>query len=315
MITLQQVREFLASAKSPVQLVKHYDEVLQKNLKWPAWAEQKEDGVWCGVVWDGEGIGYFSRTGNEFYSMLCSDVFSSRNHPDMNGKAPGLYVAELVNPLLTLEELSGLVNTNRTQPWTEEQLDWMYDSQLRFHDYIPLPDLLTGTCNDPHEGRRHQLLCNIGAQHVIPGCLVYDDAQWQAFADRQIAAAREGAVLKQTDADWVAGHKGYRVTKLVRGLDVDLRCTGVCLEGKGKRAGTLAKIYVSYHGKQVGCDLGKGWTDEKRAELLAEYKADPSSVVGRVWHIHALQAGSKGGLRLPKAMSRRIDKPVADDEV
>ena len=53
MITLQQVREFMKNSKSPVQLVKHYDEVLQKNLKWPAWAEQKEDGVWCGVGWDG----------------------------------------------------------------------------------------------------------------------------------------------------------------------------------------------------------------------------------------------------------------------
>lgn len=314
MITLQQVREFMKNSKSPVQLVKHYDEVLQKNLKWPAWAEQKEDGVWCGVVWDGEEIGYFSRTGNEFYSMLHIDMFSSRNHPDMDGKAPGLYVAELVNDVLSLEELSGLVNTNRIQPWTEEQLDWMYDSELRFHDYIPLPDLLTGGCKNPLEYRRHQLLYNIGTQHVIHGCLVYDDAQWQAFADRQIDAGREGAVLKQLDADWVAGHKGYRVTKMVKGLDVDLRCVGVSLDGKGKRAGTLAKIMVSYKGKVVGADLGKGWTDEKRAALLAEYQADQSSVVGRIWHIHALQEGSAGGLRLPKAMSRRIDKTVADDE-
>jgi ATP-dependent DNA ligase len=130
----------------------------------------------------------------------------------------------------------------------------------------------------------------------------------------QVASGREGAVLKQLDADWIAGHKGYRVTKMVRGLDVDLRCVGVSLDGKGKRAGTLANIMVSYKGKVVGADLGKGWTDEKRAALLAEYQADPNSVVGQVWHIHALQEGSAGGLRLPKAMSRRIDKPIADDE-
>ena len=314
MITLQQVREFMKNSKSPVQLVKHYDEVLQKNLKWPAWAEQKEDGVWCGVVWDGEKLGFFSRTGNEFYHMLCSDVFSKRNAPNMRDVEPGLFVAELINPALTLEELSGLVNTNRTVPWTDVQLDCMYDAELRFHDYIPLNHLMTGQSDWTLALRRHRLKQLIDERYIIPGTLVHTDEQWRAFAQMQVDAGREGAVLKQLDADWLAGHKGYRVTKLVKGLDVDLRCVGVSLDGKGKRAGTLAKIMVSYKGKIVGADLGKGWTDERRAALLAEYQEDPDSVVGRVWHIHALQEGSAGGLRLPKAMSRRIDKTVADDE-
>lgn len=311
MITLQQVREFMKNSKSPVQLVKHYDEVLQKNLKWPAWAEQKEDGVWCGVVSAGGEFGFFSRTGNEFYSGLAGLELQTL----LLGRQYGLYVAELVNPVLTLEELSGLVNTNRKAPWTMYERDAMDKCQLRFHDYIPLAHLLVGGCSATFTLRRRALGDILPPQHIIPGTLVHTDEQWRAFAQMQVDAGREGAVLKQLDADWVAGHKGYRVTKLVKGLDVDLRCVGVSLDGKGKRAGTLAKIMVTYKGKVVGVDLGKGWTDEKRAALLAEYTADPSSVVGRVWHVHALQEGSAGGLRLPKAMSRRIDKTVADDEV
>lgn len=310
MITLQQVREFMKNSKSPVQLVKHYDEVLQKNLKWPAWAEQKEDGVWCGVVWDGKELGFFSRTGNEFYKELLE----CKTFPKLIGKAAGMYVGELVNTHLTLEELSGLVNTNRTKPWTDDQGANMAESEIRFHDYVTLEELLAGVCTTPHCVRWEDLRANVAAVHIIPGTLVHTDEQWRAFAQMQVDAGREGAVLKQLDADWLAGHKGYRVTKLVKGLDVDLRCVGVSLDGKGKRAGTLAKIMVSYKGKVVGADLGKGWTDEKRAALLAEYQEDPDSVVGRVWHIHALQEGSAGGLRLPKAMSRRIDKTIADDE-
>ena len=308
MIALQQVREFMKNSKSPVQLVKHYDEVLQKNLKWPAWAEQKEDGVWCGVVWDGTEYAFFSRTGNEFYTELDVEV------PIELARTPGLYIAELVNPSMSLETLSGLINTNRKAGWTQEEFNLMSYCQLRFHDYITLPALLAGSWLIPHDERRVMLAAILPHQHIIPGTLVHSDEQWRAFAKMQVNAGREGAVLKQLDADWVAGHKGYRVTKLVRGLDVDLRCVGVSLDGKGKRAGTLAKIVVSYKGKIVGVDLGKGWDDEKRAALLAEYQEDPDSVVGRVWHIHALQEGSAGGLRIPKAMSRRIDKTIADDE-
>ena len=308
MITLQQVREFMKNCKSPVQLVKHYDEVLQKNLKWPAWAEQKEDGVWCGVVWDGTEYAFFSRTGNEFYSELDVEV------PIDLHKTPGLYIAELVNPSMSLETLSGLINTNRKAPWTATEFGLMAYCQLRFHDYIPLRSLLDGNCLSPHTERISNLRVILPRQYIIPGTVVHSDEQWRAFAQMQVDAGREGAVLKQLGADWVAGHKGYRVTKLVKGLDVDLRCVGVSLDGKGKRAGTLAKIMVSYKGKIVGADLGKGWTDEKRAALLAEYQEDPDSVVGRVWHVHALQEGSAGGLRLPKAVSRRIDKTVADDE-
>lgn len=316
MITLQQVREFMKNSKSPVQLVMHYDEVLQKNLKWPAWAEQKEDGVWCGVVWDGEEIGFFSRTGNEWYHELTSLVFTKDEAPEFNSATPpGLYVAELVNSEMSLETLSGLVNTNRKQKWTSDEWYLMLGCSLRFHDYIALPHLLAGGSLYGHATRRWYLSGHIPAHYIIPGTLVHTDEQWRAFAQMQVDAGREGAVLKQADADWVAGHKGYRVTKLVKGLDVDLRCVGVSLDGKGKRAGTLAKIMVSYKGKIVGADLGKGWTDERRAALLAEYQEDPSSVVGRIWHVHALQEGSAGGLRLPKAMSRRIDKTVADDEV
>lgn len=316
MITLQQVREFMKNSKSPVQLVKHYDEVLQKNLKWPAWAEQKEDGVWCGVVWDGAAIGYFSRTGNEFYHELSPAVFTKDAAPKFTATTPpGLYIAELVNPQISLEELSGFVSTNRKVKWAGAEWYQMLHSRLRFHDYIPLDALLEGKYVMWHCGRQAALRYIIDGAFVIPGTLVYTDEQWRDFARMQVDAGREGAVLKQREGDWLAGHKGYRVTKLVRGLDVDLRCVGVSLDGKGKRAGTLAKIMVSYKGKVVGADLGKGWTDEKRAALLAEYQEDPDSVVGRVWHIHALQEGSAGGLRLPKAMSRRIDKTVADDEV
>lgn len=310
-ITMQRVREYMAATKSPVQLVKHYDEVLQKNLTWPAWAERKEDGVWCGVaVCDGE-FAFFSRTGNEFYHQLGDLELQT----PLIGCSAGLYIAELVNPTLTLEELSGLVNTNRKTPWSGYERLCMEQSRLRFHDYVTLPQLLGGVSQTPFKVRRRVLCAELPEDCIIPGATVRDDAEWRVFVSSACHGGEEGAVLKQLDANWVAGHKGYRVTKLVRGLDVDLRCVGVSLDGKGKRAGTLAKIMVSYKDKVVGADLGKGWTDEKRAALLAEYTADPSSVVGRVWHIHALQEGSAGGLRLPKAMSRRIDKPFADDEV
>jgi hypothetical protein len=180
MITLQDVRDYFAKTKSPVQLVKHYDEVLQKNLKWPAWAEQKEDGVWCGVVRAHKEFGFFSRTGNEFYSQLSGLELQT---PLLGGQ-DGMYITELVNPVLSLEELSGLVNTNRKASWTMYERDAMDKCQLRFHDYIPLGDLLSGRSYMSHADRVSWLMVNVPHGVVIPGTLVHTDEQWRAFACR-----------------------------------------------------------------------------------------------------------------------------------
>ena len=143
--------------------------------------------------------------------------------------------------------------------------------------------------------------------------VVSSEFEWQEFCDSVINTGSEGAVLKQLHAPWIAGHKGWHVTKEVRGVHLDLRCVGWTL-GKGKRSNQIGALYFEYNGKRFSADLGKGWTDEKRDALTARAVGFNDEVTGKIFHVKGLQISSKGVVRLPKVQEERIDKHVADGE-
>ena len=155
-------------------------------------------------------------------------------------------------------------------------------------------------------------LCST-ARNTTTRKIVSSEFEWQAFCDSVINTGSEGAVLKQLHAPWIAGHKGWHVTKEVRGVHLDLRCVGWAL-GKGKRSDQIGALYFEYNGNLFSADLGKGWTDEKRNALTARAQSLNDDVTGAVFHIKGLQMSSKGVVRLPKVQEERIDKHVADGE-
>src|SRR5690606_34111856 len=132
-------------------------------------------------------------------------------------------------------------------------------------------------------------------------------AEFDLYAAEEIAAGGEGIVGKQLDANYEAGHKGYRVVKKVRDLHVDLKCLAV-ETGKGKRTGQIARLQFKYKGKLFWADLGEGWTDAKRIQMTYDWQHHPEdphripSPIGSIFHVKALQESSKGVLRLPKVM-------------
>src|SRR5690606_4320085 len=95
--------------------------------------------------------------------------------------------------------------------------------------------------------------------------------EFDLYAAEEIAAGAEGIVGKQLQANYEAGHKGYRVVKKVRDLHVDLKCLAV-ETGKGKRTGQIARLQFKYKGKLFWADLGEGWTDEKRIDLTHNWR-------------------------------------------
>jgi ATP-dependent DNA ligase len=147
--------------------------------------------------------------------------------------------------------------------------------------------------------------------HLVRSEVVYNEAQWLLFVGKCIQDGEEGAVLKQSCAGWVAGHKGRRVTKAVRGIDIDLTCTGVIL-GTGKMDGLIAGLKFEWEGKPFTAGLGKGWDLEFQKVQTMAWSQDEFNVVGQIWRVTALQESSKGVLRLPKVGEMRIDKQQAD---
>lgn len=320
------VAEYLANTKSPVQLVKHLDEVIDKHKTYPMAAQVKHDGVYCLAVVIGGVVKLYGRTGLKLF-WQADEVMHERYDPMDGGACPdphlkdGVYIGEFCNAKYTLEQLSGLLNPNRKKEWEDEDFDQLMTmSDIYCHDYLTFDELLGGHSERPYI-ERHKLLSKrlfqAGLSHwLIPYQLVFNEQEAQEFADRVINKGGEGAVIKRLDCDWVSGHKGYRAMKIVRGVSLDLLCTGV-LFGKGKRAGQIAALEFEFKGNKFKADLGKGWTDERRAVLTNHYESrdlfENTNPVGKIWEIKALQVSSTGkALRLPKVVRVRWDKDTPD---
>ena len=314
------IAEYLSNTKAPVQLVKHFDEVLDKNKEYPLIAQVKKDGIYTlAVVIDGA-LKLYGRTGLKLYWEADDRVARDVILPD------GVYIAELCNPAMSLEQLSGFVNPNRKKEWTNLECFEMNSLCLYYHDYLTFDELLAGSSDVPYSTRyaKLQALLSSSGQYdyLIESTLIFNVAEVEVFANSCIHNGEEGAVFKTMLADWVAGHKGYRAMKLVRGVSLDLLCTGV-LYGKGKRAGQIAALEFSYKGNTFKADLGKGWTDERRAELTEAHRVyvkfhqEDSTIdhpiIGKIWEVKALDISSTGkALRLPKVVRVRWDKEIPD---
>lgn len=302
----------LLLTKDSVQLVKHFDEV-KVPLLYPARAEIKYDGVFCAVyVLEGRQT-FVSRTGNRLR------VPASAMRPGYI--ADGIWITELICPGFSLEELSGIVSPNRKKKLTDEQAAVMLNAEFIYHDYLAFAQYI-----EAHQGHgpmyRDRQTNMLHAQrlssmptnwHPAVGLDVSDPEQFRTFADHLIRGGHEGAVLKPYNADYMPGHKGWRATKIVRGISLDLACIDFELGKVGtKREGLLAKLQFKLPGGgKFWADLGRGWTDERRKALTD--RAVVGDLDGVVFKVKALQMSSTGkALRLPKVEEERIDKEVAD---
>lgn len=315
MYTLAEILEAINSRQHPVQLVKHYDEIsdsARKNMQWPAIAEVKYDGVYALIVMTSDkGVQFISRSGKPLYfeQNYLPELFE--HGAFMQALREGYcFISELINPELSLEELSGMVNPNRVAAWDNTS---MLTADFVVHDSVCVTPLRAGRDTMHFDGRVMRVRNLVPASNRPTAKLVSSELDWQEFCDYVINTGSEGAVLKQLHAPWIAGHKGWHVTKEVRGVHLDLRCVGWAL-GKGKRSNQIGVLYFEYNGKLFSADLGKGWTDEKRDALTARAQSTNDDVTGALFHIKGLQISSKGVVRLPKVQEERIDKHAADGE-
>lgn len=320
--------EFLGSEprdiKKVTQLVKHWDEVTEKNKKNKTFSVQvKADGVCSIVVVKDLEVKIFSRTGKEFSNMQTV----IKNLPEL---PDGVYLGEVHVPkhIASLEEVSGLVNPNRVNLLTDLQVRVTWSFKFMFFDYIDTESFIAGKCPTSFVDRMNNLCEILGVStnsnsmypielthfiSVCPGRQV--DSEETILALYKLATnahGEEGIVIRDAKSNWLAGHKGFRAMKLVRGVDYDLLCIDV-EEGTGKYEGKIANLIFKWEGnKTVKAMLGKGWTHVMAEDMYNNIKSGTSTPVGKIFQVTALEESSKGKLRLPKVGEERFDKLKAD---
>ncbi len=297
------------------QLVKHYDEVVEKNKEGKTWALQtKKDGV-CTLLVIRDGIPkLFSRTGKAFtnYSHMLYRV----KRLEMQD---GVYMAEWWVPkaVASLEVFSGIVNPNRKKPISAEQALVLEKATLSMFDRVSCSAFISG-CDDNNFKLRHGILTqyfnqsqpSTGHIEVLQYNIATTEEQIRHSLGFLLSGGEEGIIIRDVNANWEAGHKGWRVMKIVRGVDYDLLCVGAEEKFKGK----VANLLFSWKGGLIiRAPLGKGWTHQMAEEMWNEYISNHTdSPANKIHQVYALEESSKGKLRLPKVGEKRFDKGVPD---
>jgi hypothetical protein len=311
------------SSSKVVQKVQAFKDANKKKISRYQMGQRKFDGVYLNMVVQGTGeFSLFNRTGKLFTNLDDLKEALSINLPITDR----CFFGELCCDCCSLEELSGMVNPNRTKPLSEKQQEWIKYVYIAWFDSITVSEFIIGYSDTPAQIRYNDLKCLmltfpksfvIGSRMCAFGATVSVPLDAAIFAKLKIDRGYEGAVFKDPAGDWLAGRKNYTQTKIVRGCDYDLRIVDTQVGDPGtKRYEQVTNLIVEWRlfGKPDGelvripVDCGKGWTDELRQGAF-EF---PERYVGMIVHVHALQIGSQGLLRLPKAEEIRIDKEEAD---
>jgi ATP-dependent DNA ligase len=297
--------------------VKCWDEVAgsKKPTDIDYYGQVKKDGIYAHVIKLDSNYYLFSRTG-----LLLTNTAGLVKQLMAWGKVlpDGDYIAELCCDGCSLEALSGIFNPNRVKPLSKDQEQWCRDSYLCFHDHLTLNEFIVGTSEREYVERYSYLKSIMPYEFTVLDSVLIAYEDIEDLAEYYIKHGEEGIVIKRMDEGWVAGHKGYRMMKIVRGVDYDLECVG-WEEGTGKYKGKVANLIFKWkNGETIKAMLGKGWTHEM-AELmylcLTNYHTGMdgySYPIGKIFQVYALQESSKGVLRLPKVGELRFDKTEAD---
>lgn len=301
-----------------VQLVKHLREVPVGKIKFPLLAQVKKDGVFAMLVVVNGSAAIFGRTGK--YLMNTSHL--AHQHMKQQQLAEGVYIAELCSDRCSLEQLSGVVNPNRTKVLDEEGEMIKESLYMAWHDHLTLPEFIEGESTRDYAARHRVVEYTFGSGRVLPCQYVHSIEEAEDYADRAIRRGNEGAVFKNAFVGYEAGHKGFHAMKIVRGVDFDLLCIAV-EEGTGKYANKVANLLFNFRNQKTGklevikAMLGKGWTHEDAASMFCEVQGIPTggiSPIGKIFQVKGLQISSKGVIRLPKVGEHRHDKDFPDPE-
>lgn len=302
--------------KKFTMLVKNFDDTSWGKVNpYPCITMEKMDGV-CTLAVNlfGEWT-LWSRTGRKLTNVVHLERLLEAKDIGRNI----VVSVELCHDGLSLEQISGIVNPNRVEALEPELAkQWTDGAYMAAFDMVTLCEFIKGRSDMSFFDRLSTLEMHIRRPEGLP-CVVpsyhhtISEASADAFFDYVVGKGGEGTVQCLSEAPWIAGNKNHEKTKKVRGVDFDLEVVDV-VEGKGKRANTMAKVVVRWrkHGSVDGpielLAVDGRFDDATRLK----YWNEPSLIIGSIVHVHALQIGSKGSLRLAKVRTVRIDKTEGD---
>lgn len=248
--------------------------------------QPKYDGCHTIIVNNRDAVGAFTRQGKRVLS-LHSQLIQIANQDALRGE---VLFAEAWLPNTPHRIINGRF---RSHSWQ--------DLRLYVFDVVPFERFKMGSFDVAYRERMAWLRGALEPTENVK--LVQTFASFDKELLPEERGAYDGIISWDADAVWEAGlGLGGQCVKLKNHLSVDLRVLGIRM-GTGKLDGSLASLLVDYKGREIIVSAGRLTYDERKA-----IASNPSSIIGKIVEVRALQETAKGELREATVVRIRDDK-------
>ena len=300
-------------AERNIQLATNLDALSPKRrveaFERGGYASEKLDGVWAGLIVEGRNANFFSSSEEHMLSMEDTTALNEaiEQLPD------GVYLGELWHPTMPQKDISGI--SRKKVAGHGEELEF------HIHDLIAIDEYREGKAEDFFYERHDFLRESVfpaESNHVfkrlrvIPQVRV-DDAEGFLDFEAQLHKHSEGAIFKPYFAGWEKGNRGTNVIRIKRTMTFDLLVTGVSEVDRTEKGGLTGGIIVGW--KKFAKPEGEYEAQLIRGMSHAELEAwaeNPSSIVGKIVEVRAMNITPLGYLREPRFKVVREDKQKPD---
>ena len=304
----------MPTEKIPVMKAKNSNEERLANFSFPAYSQEKADGMRFQVEISPNQFKPLSSRGRLYVGLepvYKKDIALIRERV---GKQPFVLDGELLaydsygNPLPRAKS-NGITNKLGHNTATPQEI-----ASLKYHvwDFIPSDSFWGGIHPIPYESRLKYLshiVSDLTFISVIPTKIVTDIEGAKEHARELIAKGLEGTILKEMDSIW-ENKRSKHCLKFKEENDCDLEVVEI-QEGAGKYEGMMGALICESSDKKVRVKIGTGFSDAERSTYF-----NPDKIIGEIVRIkyNTKTEPQKGvqSLFLPVFEGVRSDKSVAD---
>ena len=305
----------------PCMLCSPFDQKLVEKIKYPAYVQQKMDGMRFNALVVGGKVEFRSRNGKELNLLGQLDAAFLKSVGDyvFDGE---LLVKDENGFLLDRQTGNGILNKATRGTLNEKEASLV---QAMVWDIIPYADFVKGVCKMPYRERYaflhkavqqqtqqapQQLTPQQLAPQLVPITLVASLQEAQDIFETYLQKGYEGIILKDANGPWEDKRAKHQI-KFKGELECDLKIVGL-EEGVGKYANMVGALVCASADNLLKVRVGSGLTDAQRQSFGPE-------LVGKIVAIKynaRIKNKNKGSVEeslfLPIFVEIREDKDKAD---
>lgn len=293
----------------PVALCEKSNEKNKQYIKFPAYCQEKFDGLRINIVVNAGAVECFTRNGKNINLMNCLDddalLIAGGDPVVLDGEAICIKDGEILPRKIS----NGILNKAIKGTITKEEAELVH---VVLWDMIPIIDFNRGIYDVPYKKRIHELSDRVIANKSWKISVVQSDVvnSWDdvmILFYHELSVGHEGVIVKDMRASWENKRLRTQI-KLKAENDADLLCVGTTPHSK--KPGMIGSLILTTSDGLLSVECGSGLTDDLR-------KQTPEHFVGKIVEITYNEIISSEGrdtksLFLPIFKTVRVDKSEAN---